>query len=362
MNKYLLITGASLFCLTLPAEAGNDELEIDFNHRLMLDGDYLSDWYSQENEFNGEVRRLQSSVSLKKQDWSFKLKLDIDIDNKEIDVDDAYVQYRGWDWAQLKIGKHKEVFGLEHSTSSSQISTIERSMATNAFGPGRNYGVSLKGKADQFNWWLGAYDNDGYDGNGYGITGRATYQLVNQADNSFHLGASFSQRDLDGAEVDIKSALEIHTADDVLDTKKQALDNLTLFGLESQWSNGKVRLAGEWMIQKFTLSDSGENVEHNGLYGQASYLFGEGTYQLKKGKLATPKLSKKLNSWEMVSRYSQLDTLESEHGTEVENWTLGLNYYHGKRLKIMSGVTYSKTTLPFELSGTAFSLRFQYSL
>jgi len=362
MQKYLMLTSVSLIALAANCHANDNEFKFDVDSRIMLDGDYLSDWYDQDDQFSGEVRRLKSSLTLKNQDWLFKVKLGIDVDNEELDVDDAFIQYRGWDWGKIKLGKHKEPFGLELSTSSSQLATIERAMASNLFAPGRNYGVSLKGQADNLNWWVGIFDNESFDTDAYGITGRATYQLFDNVSETFHIGASFSQRQLNGVELDSKSSYEIHSIDDVLDSKKLAMDELFLFGTEAQWSNGNLKLAAEWMTQTFTLTDSGLDITHTGLYGQASYLFGDASYQFNNGKLATPKLSKKRNIWELVSRYSQLDTLESDNGSDVENWTLGLNYYYGKRIKIMTGVTHSKTVSPVEQDGMALSLRFQYSL
>ena len=344
------------------AQQKDDPLTFTIGHQLMLDGDYLTGWFDQPDGFSGDTRRLKTSLSLKQQNWSVKAKIDFDTDNKAVAVDDLYYQYRGWDWGQVKIGKHKEVFGLENSTSASQLATIERAMSTGAFAPGRNVGISINSETDQLKWWLGMFNNDSYESDHVAITGRVNYQVLQLQDNNLQLGASFSRRRLDGTELDIKSALEIHSALDVVDTKKHSVDDISLFGSEAQWSNGKVKIAGEWFWQQLSLTDSFNDITHTGWYVQTSYLLNDGQYQVRRGKLARARLSNKHNYWELVSRYSQLDTLESTNGTKVQNWSLGLNYYFAKDLKIMSGFTYSTMLAPISQSGRAVSLRIQYLL
>jgi|GEM_PF-2531246 len=362
MNKHILFIAVTLLSSQAAAQTKDDPLTFTIEHQLMLDGDYLTDWHDQQDGFSGETRRLKTSLILKQQNWSVKAKIDFDIDNKTQSVDDLYYQYHGWDWGQVKVGKQKEVFGLENSTSASQLATIERAMSTQAFAPGRNDGISLASETDQLKWWLGIFNNDSYDSGKVAITGRASYQMLKLEDNNLQFGASFSRRRLDGTKLDIKSALEIHSALDVVDTKKQSVDDISLFGTEAQWSNGKVKVAGEWFWQQFSLSDSTNDINHKGWYVQTSYLLNDGQYQLRQGKLARARLSTKHNYWELVSRYSQLDTLESTKGTQVENWLVGINYYLSKDLKIMSGFTYSTMLAPISQSGKAISLRIQYLL
>jgi len=362
-KKNLVCTGVMITCSTFMTsiQASNDDLDIDVGFRIMADADYVKDWYEQEDQFDAEIRRLQTTLKIKKQDWTFKVKTDIDIDGKDAEIDDLYLQYSGWKWASITVGKHKESFGLEGSTGSTQLTTIERSMSTQAFSPGRNNGVSLNNSKGKVNWWLGLYNNDSYDANEYALTGRTTYKVFNQNDNYLHIGGSFSLRNLDGAEYDIKSNLEVHSMDNVLNTKNQNINKLNLFGAEAQWSNGKVKLASEWYLQSLELTDSSEKIQHKGGYVQSSYLFGDSIYRTKNGKQASPKLSKNQNSWELVSRWSYLDATESENGQEVQNWNIGLNNYIGKNIKLMAGYTYSTVLTPIKQHGNALSFRAQYT-
>lgn len=362
MKLYIFIASA-LVALSASALAKNNSPTLQMNHRLMIDGDYLRDWYNN-SEFNSEIRRLQTSIKWSSQSWLLKTKIDWDIENKEVELDDYYICYQGWSWAQFTLGKHKEPFGLEYSTSSKQLGIIERSMATQAFSSGRNLGISLNNSANKVSWWLGAYNNDSYDANSFAMTGRTTLEIINKTNSNLHVGASFSHRNLDGNQYDIKSNAEIHTSDNVLNTKKYKIDKLNLIGIETQWTNGPVNLASEWFIQDLTLDSSlkqkPESITHQGGYLQASLLFSGEMYKIKKNKLASPKLDKNKNIFELVGRLSYLDAIKSDNGREIQNTYLGVNYYWGKNLKLMTGFTHSEALQPTTQSGNAISFRAQY--
>ncbi|MGJ8679726.1 OprO/OprP family phosphate-selective porin [Paraglaciecola sp.] len=364
MSRYIVFASALVaLCNSHFATSKDSDLNWQVDHRLMIDGDYLKDWYNID-EFNSEVRRFQTSIKWSNQSWLVKTKIDWDIENKEVEFDDYYIRYQGWDGAHLTLGKHKEPFGLEYSTGSKKLSTIERSMATQAFSPGRNTGFSLNNTGNKLNWWLGAYNNDSYDADSFAVTGRTTFEIFNLTDNILHIGGSISHRNLDGYRGDIKSNAEIYTSENVLNTKKYEIDTLDLMGIEAQWASGPVKLASEWFLQKLSLAETAqqpyESVTHQGGYLQAGFLFGGEMYKVKKNKLASPKLAKNTNIFELVGRLSYLDTTESDIGQEIQNALLGLNFYKGKNLKLMLGYTYSETLSTENQDGNAISLRAQY--
>ncbi len=369
MSRFILFIASALAALSVSAfgkKVNNNNEDVSPNlqisHSVMLDGDYIRS--ADDNEFKSEIRRLQTSLKLKGKYWLLKSKIDWDIENQQMEFDDLYIQYQGWQWASLTVGKQKEPFGLEYSTSSKQLSTIERSMATQAFAPSRNIGFSMNNNINNFNWWLGGFNNDSYDTNAFSVTGRTTFSIFNRANNNLHIGSSVSHRNLDGSQYDIKSNVEIHNGDNVLNTKKQAIDTLNLMGIEAQWANEKVKFASEWFLQELTLASTvqqtSETIKHYGGYLQASYLFNGGAYRVKNNKLASPKLSKKKSYFEVVSRLSYLETTESDNGQEQQNSLLGLNYYYGKNLKLMIGYTHSKSLAPTRQYNDVISLRAQY--
>jgi phosphate-selective porin OprO/OprP len=363
------VLALSLTC-TLSISSGsllakNDELDMKFSHQVMLDADYLIDWYDEPNDsLNSEFRRLNSELSVSNGNWQFKGKVDIDASDNKIGIADLYVKYKGWDYASLIMGHHKEPFGMESFTSSTQLVHIEKSMASQVFYPGRNNGVSVQGQFKNTDWWLGLYDNNNYHANGGAITAKINAQLDEFQHGEFRVGGSFSARALEGHEYDLDSYLETHSANDVFDTKKNALEAIELFSIDTLWYRKNLLFSCEWQKQNLSLADGLAPLEHSGFYLQGSYLIGDidSIYQGGKGKLASPKLSKETRLWEVSVRHSQLDTLDSELGTLSDNWTLGLNYYYGKDIKFMSGYTYSESDFSSGESkqqGNAVSFRVQ---
>mgnify|MGYP000669007079 CR=1 FL=1 len=359
------LVGVATVVISFSGLAKSDELKLDVSNRIMIDADYLQKWYDEQEAFNVELRRLQSTLNISYDDWQFKGKADLDLESEKLELDDLYFRYRGWNDTSITFGRQKEAFGLEGYTSSTQLAHIERTSFTQAFSPGRNNGVSVNSQFSNLDWWLGVFDNYQYDADGIAVTGKVSATLLQQETGTFRVGSSFSYRNFEQYEFDLSSNLEMHTAKDYLDTKKVTIEDLQLLGFDAMWYQNNVLLSAEWQQQ--TLSETGiaSTERYSGYTLQASYLFGADgpMYKSKAGKLASPRLTKGARVWEVSSRFSQLDTLANENGMLNENWTLSLNYYFGKDLKLMSAYTFStsnEASSDNQVDAYGASLRVQY--
>ena len=203
-----------IFCSVFHTTALAEELPtLDFNGNIMIDYDNFSAGFLEKSDDAADdlyLRRLSLGLeSYFYQDWFANVDIDV---SDGVELKDAYVKYTGWKKiAEFTLGKQKEPFGLEQLMSSKNLLMIERSMATNALAPERAYGIKSSGGTDvgvaigTINWQLGYFQNhlqnhllDDDEEKTTAITGKITWAPWQQNNNVLHLGASFSERDLNG--------------------------------------------------------------------------------------------------------------------------------------------------------------------
>lgn len=71
----------------------------------------------------------------------------------------AFLQWREYEQAYVKVGFDRPAFGFERTTSSASIYTVERSNLTNTIISNDMTGVSMEGKMSLFNYGAGVYTN-----------------------------------------------------------------------------------------------------------------------------------------------------------------------------------------------------------
>lgn len=344
-------------CITVQAEKYPS---LDFSGSMFLDYDSFDRSFLEtkdedvgEGEDKFELRRLRFSIASEfNSDWSAKLKFDAD---DSLEIKDTYIQYDGWDFANITLGKQKEPFGLERLMSSRNLSFIERSMMSNTISPARSIGINLSGNQGSVNWRLGYFQDDNSE-KGNAVTGRVTWAPWLEGKNLVHLGAAFSERSLHGDAFRINEKMEVNTADSLIEGSNINADSMSQAGMEFVWQyNGLVNMA-EWQQSKVTATD-GSNYQYEGGYYQVSYLFSGKNRNYKNGVLGSVKTK---NDWEVTMRYSQL-TLDEEN-SEAKVMSLGLNYLLNKDLKFMANYLNADYVDEGEDlgSGDAISLRVLY--
>lgn len=312
-----------------------------------------------------ELRRAQIELkSTFKKDWQAEIEVSFD-NGTTPKVEDALISFDGWDGVTLTAGQTKEPFGLEELTSSSDISAIERSMATSAFAPGPHFGLGISGDQRPFVWSLGVYRAAERENkiDTYALTGRLGFAPWDRKKRVLHIGISGSIRDFGGETYKIEERAEVHTAEKIVKSVETSADDIRLIGVEFAWVLGSFSLQAEHMTA-FIKAAIGEDAVYMGYYIQGSF-FLTGEYRpYKDGRLRGIKPAGKYGALELISRFSSLDAEDNDRGTMAENLTLGVNYYINKQVRLMNN--YIRTTLIDGVSGTrgnaeAISLRIQYA-
>lgn len=374
MTQKLSITSimlSAVFFIASGASFAKKSQDVDIGGYVMFDYD-IFDASLLEGTEGGMVSQTASGIrrarlSFKSEiDKNWKSKFQIGFADDDAEIKDAYIEYSGWSFADLTIGKQKESFGLEKRTSSRNLLMVERSMVSEAFGPGRSLGVSMSGDLSlealignnsSVNWQLGYYEPNADDEESTSaITGRVAW-LPWQTDESFlHFGVAFSERDYDGNEFRINEKLEVYNSDSLLEGGRVTADNVSLQALEVLWQQNKLTLMAEWQQASVTSTEQ-VTYDYEGGYLQVSYQLSGGSRHYKNGKLGNTSES----GWELTGRYSEI--LLQEENEDAETYTIGVNYTVNKNIKFMADyiqADYFEAGNRIE-SSDAVSFRFQYS-
>lgn len=363
MKKLILLIKCSTiaaFCVALSNTTlakGND---VDISGYVMIDHNNFDDTFVENDDdptSKTAIRRARLSFKTKIDDnWKTKLQLGFADDTAEIK--DAYLQYKGWQWAELTLGQQKEPFGLEKLTSSSDTMMIERSLVSEALAPGRTIGVNFAGNVSSINWQLGYFQPDETESSS-AITGRVTWAPWQQDNNVIHLGFAFSERDLNGSEYRINEPLEVNFSDSLVEGTKFYAEDVSLQGVEFLWQQHGFTTTAEWQQAKVT-DVNAQAYEYQGGYLQLSYQLSGDNRLYKNGEIdniITP-------GWELTSRYSQFDLIEEDKA--IQTFAVGVNYTVNENLKFMADYVKTKqednsASNSFSENGDAVLLRAQYT-
>lgn len=365
--KYALVL--TLGALLLPVGA-SAKSELDFRGRLMLDYTWF-DGVHNDHRRGSEwaVRRARLGVTHRsRNDWRLKMEFNFDHDNDEVRLADGYAQYRGWDFARVTFGRKKEPFGLENSTSSLDISTMERSSVTDAFTNGRNFGVELSDSNDSRTFALGVFRNgqDDYGLDRYALTGRFTLSPVNTRTRLLHLGLSASIRDMTDATYRVNEPLELDPGNSVIESRRIQADRSDQIALEAAFMIRQFSIQGEWMqstVREVSEVEPTNSVTFDGYYFLVSY-FLTGESRRYDGSFDGVRPARASGAWELAGRYSLIDLVDQYRGTWAEAYTLSLNYYASEHFKFMLNLGWSdvRSSKPEQSGrGNTVGMRAQYS-
>lgn len=315
--------------------------------------------------------------------WAYEFVVDIDEGDAEIDT--GYIAYKGFSFADIKLGRLKAPFGLEELTSSKWISTIERSPTTEiGFLSGKpSFQLALHGyAADRVFWQAAIIDEDNEEEEGkdaYSIAARVGSHFGLGENGFMHLAASYATRDFgDGGSNQFRSRMGVHTTGRVT-AGTFGVDDADQFGLEAASVFGPFSLQGEYRMADFDADDdaaNGSDVDLDGYYLQASYfLTGEQRgYKGQDGKFDKIKPKGPRGAWELVAKYEdgEVDADLTPEDAEYELLTIGVNWYANNNLKFMlnyldadtdgfTSIGNESLDAIGEEDGSAVSLRAQYA-
>ncbi|MBW8189894.1 OprO/OprP family phosphate-selective porin [Neiella marina] len=353
-----LIALAPLMLLVASATHAADDVDLKLGGSVMADYDSYADLFTENgtgSDDDIEIRRarlwLKGDLAA---DWQTKIQVDVS-EGDEVEIKDAYLKYKGFDWLNLTVGKQKEPFGLEKTTSSRNTLMIERSMVTEALAPGRTNGVLAEGEVSQFFWQLGYFQDDNSERSN-AVTGRLSWALQDDDDNFFHVGSAFSERSMHSDEFRINETLEVNTSDSLLEGETLQAEDMSLNSLELMGQYKGLVAMAEWQ-QADVDDDSLGTYRYEGGYYQMGYMLTQKNRRYKNGKLASIEAD---HDWELTARYSQFRLVEEDR--KARTWSVGVNYHVTNDFKVMLNYIYAKHEEDGEAFGSdgAVALRVQY--
>lgn len=342
------------------------DIEVELSGRFMYDYDSFDGVYTEDglNESDSELRRARLGFEADYNDWRLNYSAEYNDQESSYDTKNAYIRYSGFDFGNITLGRSKEPFGLERMTSSRHIASIERSMASDAFTPGRNLGLKLTRNAENYSFTTGIFEAEEDQGTktGRAWTTRFTAIPWQSHDSMLHVGLAASLRDLDGARFDIDEPAEVHTASDiVISDNINDADTVDLTGLELAFASGPFSLQGEYFQADVESED--QNAEYSGSYILGGYFLTGESRRYRNGEFGRVQPSSNMGAWELVARYSELDAYFDGEGDRANVLTLGVNYHSNEHFKVMANYLDTEVTeeASSAIGGEAFSLRAQFS-
>lgn len=333
------------------------EFEFQPFGRIHLDAAHFED-DARDHPSGAEFRRARLGAKGKiAKDFGYKL--EVDFANEGVNFKDVYVNYTGIDGAEIKAGSFKPPQGLEDLTSSNYTTFIERNSASSAFGTGEVIGAQVSGHGEGWTLTGGIFNDDegrtSADDEAFNVTARATLAPINDEDTTLHLGASASHRKPDNGsktfDFDAKAENALQSTDSVSAVMTMA-DNAQIYGAEAAFIHGPFAAQGEYYradVDNINMADT----DFNGAYAQMSWILtGEHKpYDAKAGKMGRVVPDRPLDpskgDWgavEIAGRYSHLDLTDGPiSGGEMDNWTLGLNWYLTKHFRLMGNYIFVNT-------------------
>ena len=236
---------------------------------------------------------------------------------------DAYLGYEFSKAAVLKIGKQSAPFTLDGATSSNSLLTIDRNNLSNNLWFPNEYlpGVSLSGKIDQWQYFIGAFSG-GSSSPEFGNFDAGNLALVS-------LGYDFGKQL--GAKKALLRADYVYNQPDAQSDFVRSLENVASISFQldqDQWGvstdlaagTGFGRQSDVWglaVMPWYNISDKLQVV------GRYTYMDGDGNDSIR------------------FSRYE--NALTGGRGDNYQEYYAGLNYYIcGHKLKLQTGFTYTQ--------------------
>lgn len=238
-----------------PRFSGDGFNKFKVRGRLMADFGHVGDDGTDQASLGTTTEFRRARLGVEGEITSFKYKFEIDFADNEVDIADAYLQWKGKP-VSVTIGNQKTPNSLEEQTSSRFTSLMERAQFTDAFGLSRELGIVLATKGDDYTVKAGVFSNGGFsdddEANGYAFAARGTFSPKFD-DIQTHFGAHILYRDEGAAPNRYRQRPGIHTTDerfvdtnDALPTGGFLVENDLVFGAELAALYGSFHFASEF--------------------------------------------------------------------------------------------------------------------
>lgn len=293
---------------------------------------------SQSSQLKMRSSRVGASIKFNKK-LSADLAVDIDIYAKRyIALHSLEFEFDMGKKRDLTFGWMKQPFGLEKSTSSKHLRTLERSMASDLFSPERAVGFSFQTSVSKFYFSSGIFTDNNSPENA-SFSGRFVWNPVKSKSTVLHLGVSANHQLLSSNEYQKKSDGAVHDGENIISIKDITPESASTIGLESAWVIGSLAFQAEWMVQQLTLANEEKSPRMAGGYMQASWVFFNGRRKYSKGKFKKLTSQAGHSPTEIVFGYGHVDARYDGGGALAKEASITVNRYLNKQVRLAAQLT-----------------------
>ena len=363
-----------------------------FDVRVQADGAVYfgaPDFCAKEIDGKANTSHIGNGMNLRRTRFAVKAQLDknwygeLDTDwtSGTPELKDAYVAFTGVEGLEVKAGNFKENFSIQRNTTSRYLMFMERAMVT-YLAPSRHLGINARYSNKWFWASAGVFGpelssseeltlmEDGNKDYGYNeglsYTGKLVFRpLYKSTTSSLHIGGAVSYREPKLTSTDGYFVGRYSSRNSTSINRKKYLDTDDVKGLDHElaWT---VELAGHWKQLRYetayiargmyldrTVNDLPTQWAE-GWYAQASWLLFGGTqnYDADGAKYTRTTSEHKWGNLEIAFRYEYADFNTGKlfshkvadtniFGGSGEAYTVGLNYYPNKNVKIVLNWQYN---------------------
>ncbi len=367
-------------------QSADRKYKLWFDNRIYLDGANYFDNYDKnitpdENLARGQLDMPSQYLKLRRMRFAIKARvgdnwygeIDFDFDGNIVDIKDAYIRRflgtAGSPWGQVRIGQFRMPQGMQQTTTSRYLKLMERSSVAE-FNPNRRLGIGWASWNLDYMFALGLHteeirnvhdqiegDDDYFKGEMQGATPmlglstRAAYYPINEIGKLLSISAGYSTRTpglykypdnrikYDPKDETYVSEMEFTVA------KVGGVKMATNINFDLAASYGPLRITGEYYLNSLSMENGASPVNFSGFYVQSAFLLtGENhAWNHREGEFTQVRAKNKSGAWEIAARYSYINLNDFEQGIrggEKGQYTVGINYYASRNVKLMLNYSY----------------------
>ena len=361
----------------------DDQFKFSFGGRLHADATYHSNDRLQKSgdriEANDGTEIRRARIDFRGTLWNnFNFQAEADFADNVVGMKDLFLNYTGWDVAEITVGHQKQNISMELQESSNDIMFTERSLVNSLTGTLFDRAIGLDFKKSDKNWsaQAGIYGDSmksntsnnnkgsGKADEGFGASTRVTFAPVNTSDDVIHVGGFAGYRSTNGKgelndnspsfgyETTHMSNLKLTDTGTIV-----GIENAKMVGLELAAMHGPFSIQSEYAKAKIQREKSLSSLDFDAFYVQAGWtLTGESrTYKGSDGEFKRLKPKNRFQigkpgfgALELAVRYDQNDLTDKDiHGGSEKRATLALNWYMNENVRLMAD--YSRS---FDIKGS----------
>jgi phosphate-selective porin OprO/OprP len=350
-----------------PAAGGDDEIKIKMGKNLKIesaDGKYsfqpLGRVHLDFTHFQDDRKDHPDGANFRRARLGFRgdigedfnYKAELDFGGEAVNFKDVYLAYTGFEVADFWLGNFKPPLGLEQNTSSNYMEFVEQAPVTTAFTRDEIIGFAAKGGGENWSLSGGIFNEDASvnttDDESWSFDARGSVDLLQDSPNVLHLGLGGSYRTPNATTESVTlSGRPAGTGSNMITTGAITnVDSVMVGGVEAAAVFGPFSAQGEY-LRYDTERSSGSDPSFDGWYAQASYfLTGEsrpykgdvGNFDRVKPKTPFSVKEGGWGAWEILARADNLDLNDEGAGVtggEMNNYTLGVNWYLRDNIRMM---------------------------